>query len=51
MQTHPDPVSGWFHARAPIAPNAARMKLIDKQDVIGYMRPHKVKIPSNGIEM
>jgi hypothetical protein len=25
--------------------------LDDKKDVIGYMRPHKVKIPSNGIEM
>jgi hypothetical protein len=35
----------------PIAPYVARIKLIDKQDVIGYMRPHKAKVPSNGIAM
>jgi hypothetical protein len=38
-------------AGVPVAPKVARMTLIDKKEVIGYMRPHKAKIPSNGIEM
>src|ERR1700730_11743487 len=28
----------------PIAPNVCRMKLIEKRDVIGYMRPHEAKV-------